>query len=680
MPAEASFARLDKTLADATADSKAAAARRAGDAADLHAARTRLADLTGPRPLPDLAAVAAARAHRDRGWALAFARLNGEPDAPAEAAYDPAPLPLGFERAMAAADAVADRRAEEFERLATATELHGAITRHEAALALSTGQAADSQAGLDAAQAAWSVAIAPAGLPAGAGLAELRAFLSARDAVITAVQAVQVARDTARDLAGRQHSQAIRLATALGTAVDTLPRLAAAAGQRVKAAENSQSQRRLLTRALVGARRAAVTAAPALEQAEAALVDWNARWAAALTRLLRPAGELPAATAAVLDHLIALPAQVEAADTARVRLGEMRAQLASFAAECDAIAARLGEPGGDPDTIAHHLAARLRAAQAAQTQGETLARQEAEALARTRSTADALAQAAAALLAAIGRTGAATLADAEQAVAVETERLARQTARTGALGRLAEDGDGRDIATLRAEAVATPPDAIAAAATDAEARATAAQDAAQAAAAAAERADNTLQTLAAGQDAARAAAARQSAAARLSRVLEDALVQHLAATMLDHGLQAVEAIGSDNDRLTRIGETFTRLTGGAYTHLSPAAEGRDSDSFGRLLAHEAGGAEKHVGELSEGTRDQLYLALRLVAVEDHVRDAPALPFVADDILQTFDDTRARAALEALVGLSQHVQVILLTHHPHLLTLARDLPVHQPNWA
>ena len=58
-----------------------------------------------------------------------------------------------------------------------------------------------------------------------------------------------------------------------------------------------------------------------------------------------------------------------------------------------------------------------------------------------------------------------------------------------------------------------------------------------------------------------------------------------------------------------------------------------------------------------------------------MKAAPALPFIADDILQTFDDTRARAALEALVGLSRHVQVIVLTHHPHLLALARGLPVH-----
>ena len=159
-------------------------------------------------------------------------------------------------------------------------------------------------------------------------------------------------------------------------------------------------------------------------------------------------------------------------------------------------------------------------------------------------------------------------------------------------------------------------------------------------------------------------------------MLEDALVQHLAAAMLDHGLQAVEAIGAANHRLDRIGATFARLTGGAYPRLSPAGDGKDSDAFGRIVAHEAGGAEKHIAELSEGTRDQLYLALRLVAVEDHVQGAPGLPFVADDILQTSDDGRARSAMEALVDLSHHVQVILLTHHPHLLTVADGLPVHR----
>jgi DNA-binding PucR family transcriptional regulator len=83
--------------------------------------------------------------------------------------------------------------------------------------------------------------------------------------------------------------------------------------------------------------------------------------------------------------------------------------------------------------------------------------------------------------------------------------------------------------------------------------------------------------------------------------------------------------------------------------------------------------QKQVGELSEGTRDQLYLALRLATIEDHVATAPPLPFIGDDILQTSNDDRATAALHALLELSHHVQVILLTHHPHILQLANSLP-------
>jgi uncharacterized protein YhaN len=80
-----------------------------------------------------------------------------------------------------------------------------------------------------------------------------------------------------------------------------------------------------------------------------------------------------------------------------------------------------------------------------------------------------------------------------------------------------------------------------------------------------------------------------------------------------------------------------------------------------------------VQELSEGTRDQLYLALRLAAVEAHAAVAPSLPFIGDDILQTFDDDRALAAMRVLGEISQRVQVILLTHHRHVLDLAARLP-------
>ena len=78
-------------------------------------------------------------------------------------------------------------------------------------------------------------------------------------------------------------------------------------------------------------------------------------------------------------------------------------------------------------------------------------------------------------------------------------------------------------------------------------------------------------------------------------------------------------------------------------------------------------------DLSEGTRDQLYLALRLAAIEAHAQGSPVLPFIGDDILQTFDDNRALATMRVLCELSATTQVILLTHHRHLVELASRLP-------
>ena len=574
-------------------------------------------------------------------------------------------------------DAVADRRAEEFTRLATAAELQVSIARHEAALAGSTVRAERCRLAVHGAEAEWAVALAPAGLTPGATLAELRAFLAARDKVVAALQAGRIAADAADALAKRHAASATAIAAAMQTTPDTLPRLLNAAKARIAVAERAVAQRQASTRALVTARRATTLAATKLDGADIAMRAWTTQWTDALARLRRPGGEPPAATAAVLDRLVALPAQVAAADIAQGRLNAMTAQLGQFADRCRAIAARLGEPDAEPEILARRLGARLTASRKVDAQRGTLRMQDAAARERHRRAADTLARAQAALRAAIAAAGGETLEQAERCVALAAERLAQQQAHADALARLWEDGDGRDPATLRAETAATPPEAAAEAKLAAESEEAAAQQEAQDAAAQQERAEGELRRLAAGQDAARAATDRQAAAARMSRVLDEALVQHLAAAMLEHGLQEVEAIGSANHRLERISRTFDRLTHGTYTRLTPGGDGKDSDSFGRIVAHEAGGAEKHIAELSEGTRDQLYLALRLVAVEDHVQNAPPLPFVADDILQTSDDRRARAAMEALVGLSHHVQVILLTHHPHLIEVGKGLPIHEP---
>jgi uncharacterized protein YhaN len=82
-----------------------------------------------------------------------------------------------------------------------------------------------------------------------------------------------------------------------------------------------------------------------------------------------------------------------------------------------------------------------------------------------------------------------------------------------------------------------------------------------------------------------------------------------------------------------------------------------------------GGAAVHVAGMSDGTADQLYLALRLASLEQYLEHNEPLPFVVDDILLRFDDERALATLRVLAGLAERTQVLFFTHHRHLVELA-----------
>lgn len=75
--------------------------------------------------------------------------------------------------------------------------------------------------------------------------------------------------------------------------------------------------------------------------------------------------------------------------------------------------------------------------------------------------------------------------------------------------------------------------------------------------------------------------------------------------------------------------------------------------------------------MSDGTADQLYLALRLASLEQFLEKNEPLPFVVDDILLRFDDDRAVGTLKVLSDLSEKTQVIFFTHHDHLIRLAEN---------
>ncbi len=111
---------------------------------------------------------------------------------------------------------------------------------------------------------------------------------------------------------------------------------------------------------------------------------------------------------------------------------------------------------------------------------------------------------------------------------------------------------------------------------------------------------------------------------------------------------------------------FRRITGGRFTDLQ-ARPDKDGET---LVAIKADGGSLLVDGMSDGTRDQLYLALRMAGYEEFAATRAPLPFIADDILQSFDDDRAHATFEMLADIAKSGQVIYLTHHAHLCTLAR----------
>lgn len=89
-----------------------------------------------------------------------------------------------------------------------------------------------------------------------------------------------------------------------------------------------------------------------------------------------------------------------------------------------------------------------------------------------------------------------------------------------------------------------------------------------------------------------------------------------------------------------------------------------------LIGVRPGGKETvGMGGMSDGTTDQLYLALRLASMETYLEENEPMPLIVDDILIKFDDERATAALKVLADLSGKTQVIFFTHHRHLVELA-----------
>ncbi|QBS37656.1 hypothetical protein E1B22_07505 [Thermaerobacter sp. FW80] len=88
------------------------------------------------------------------------------------------------------------------------------------------------------------------------------------------------------------------------------------------------------------------------------------------------------------------------------------------------------------------------------------------------------------------------------------------------------------------------------------------------------------------------------------------------------------------------------------------------DARFRLSVREADGTPVVAEQLSQGTRDQLFWALR-VAVADLLAGDVNLPFVLDDPFVHWDDRRLEEGRRIVTALAQDRQVVVLSHRPAL---------------
>ena len=337
------------------AERRAAAEALTGEAAELE---DKLAALASGRVVPTQDAVTAARTERAQAWHLV--RQHYESGPPDLTMLD------RYEAAREAADALADRRADEAalvaEHQAAATRLHRLRSREQPAAQDALGAAEGAAA---AAQNGWATLWNDAGLVPGAPAAMIE-WRAARAELLKLAEQAREAQATRDDIAARLATARATLGRLLPVADETLEGALLRADAALAAADAQVALARERAKALEEAKRALPSRQAGRDDAAAALHRWAAAWRDAAASL----GLAPTATTEDADRALDAWARIDKAAPAwradEARVAQMTASVAAFAADVRAVQRRVGDAETDPAPVASsRLARRLAAAREA---------------------------------------------------------------------------------------------------------------------------------------------------------------------------------------------------------------------------------------------------------------------------------------------------------------------------
>jgi uncharacterized protein YhaN len=642
------------------------------------AAERELRQLLAAGDVPTEEALARARGHRDFGWRLVRRRhVDGETIAN-EDIEDYArgdPLPTAYERSVAEADRLADQREGEAARIAR----HGALVTNLEDLKACMDQF---QNGIDANVAAarqldgdWKTLWSGTGIEARTPR-EMAAWLKRREEVLRLHTDWKDARTRVRQIQ-EQIDQAIStlhgLADSLGVETantDPLPVLLARCDEFAQAVADAANRRARLAEQRDEQELAVGRALSALERLNKDQADWKACWARATARV----GLSADCSVIVAEQVLKTWEKIR---TAASRLSDLEHRLQGIQRDSAEFSAAIGKLVRDAaldidatDAIAASVEAfsRLRDAESAAARMRDLEERRVlafKAASEARDTEMLARRMVEHLREAAG-------CESEEELSQAIQRSMLKTALAKKLeeleSRIVAQADGLTVDQARMEAADTQPDQVSAEIEEIDERISGLMDENRELGAAVNGLETKLKTLESGRGAAECAQEMEDAKADLMACAERWMVLKTASFILRRGIDRFRE-ERQGPVLAKARDFFSKLTLGRFIGFQLDYDEQDNPV---LLGVRDSGATCPVDGMSDGTRDQLFLALRLAAIVNFVGSAEPLPFIADDLFVHFDDDRAAAGLEALIDLGGTTQVLFFTHHKHLADLATSI--------
>lgn len=620
-------------------------------------ARAAIERITLAGAVPAEADLTAARGERDAELQALVAALR--------AGEDVAERVERLRRAVARADEVADRLRREATRVAELAAGRAELAACESELAALAARLGELHGERDAVLARHRALFADCGIDP-LSPSEMLPWLSRqRERVRLADELEDVERRRAevlRELA--EHAAA--LAKVVDTSAETpLTELVQSVTRKAHAARAEREVRQRALRDLDAAREEVLALIAERATHETTLETSVRELAAALTALGLDPATSPEDVRALLDHLAVLAERLETWPRLVAEVTTAERQIERAERLATDLAVRFApEIASAPSEAREHLLLEAhRAACTLRADRDKLVA-EVEALERRLREAEARARSAEAVLEALARS--AGLAHPDELVRWESaaERVVTIQKELATVEReLAAIAAGRSIDALVEETEGIDPDVIGPRKAEIQDELETNEQALYAAQSRVEKSEAGLEQLGtsgaadAAQRLAETAAEIREAAARYARL-------RLARSILEREVARYRE-RHQGPVLRRASDVFARLSLLSFEGLRVGADDRV------LECVRAGGGAVAVDGLSEGTRYQLYFALRVASLERYLEQGRALPLVLDDAFIHFDDARARVGLEVLAELAARAQVLFFTHHERLVEVARE---------